>query len=369
MASIQKTATGYRARYRDISGKEHLHRTKLKKDAQRWLDIETAKIETGSWVAPKTAKTTMRDWCNRWLAAYGTHKPSTLRRAKSHCDKIVAEFGASRLDSIRPSDVRSWLVKLREEGLADGYIYRLHGRLSQIMSDAVHDGLLARNPCSRHTAPPTARQRLHLASTEQVWALYDAMEERHRAAVLLGAFAGLRVGEVCGLRVSDIDFMRGIVRPVVQYPADELKTEVSRSPVPVPADLALMLSRHVELHPSKWVLSDPIGRQLGPWVLERAFRAAKEQVNGVPEGLRFHDLRHYFASLLIASGCDVKIVQARLRHSSPMTTLGTYSHLWPDSDETTPCGNFCGHFAASEGHLVGSTPSQSRILSCCLGSN
>jgi integrase len=325
----------YRARYRDASGKEHLKRFALKRDAQQWLDQETAKLQTGSWVAPKTAKTTMREWCQRWLQTYGTHKPSTLRRARSHCDKIIAEFGDRRLDSIKPSDVRSWTTRLREEGLANSYVYRLHGRLSQIMSDAVHDGMLARNPCSRRTAPPTGRQRLCLITTEQVWALYEAMEERYRASILLGAFAGLRVGEVCGLRVSDVEFMRGIIRPAVQYPNDELKTEVSRSPVPVPKDLALMLSRHVELHPSMWVLSDPIGRQLGPWALERAFREAKAQVNGLPEGLRFHDLRHYFASLLIASGCDVKIVQARLRHASPMTTLNTYSHLWPDSDETT----------------------------------
>lgn len=56
---------------------------------------------------------------------------------------------------------------------------------------------------------------------------------------------------------------------------------------------------------------------------------------GLPAGFRYHDLRHYFASLLIASGADVKVVQARLRHASAATTLDTYGHLWPDSDEST----------------------------------
>ena len=56
---------------------------------------------------------------------------------------------------------------------------------------------------------------------------------------------------------------------------------------------------------------------------------------GLPEGFRCHDLRHYFASLLIASGADVKTVQARLRHASAKTTLDTYGHLWPDRDEST----------------------------------
>ncbi|HEY5515339.1 MAG TPA: tyrosine-type recombinase/integrase [Pengzhenrongella sp.] len=55
----------------------------------------------------------------------------------------------------------------------------------------------------------------------------------------------------------------------------------------------------------------------------------------MPDGFRFHDLRHYFASLLIASGADVKVVQVRLRHASATTTLDAYSHLWPDTEEST----------------------------------
>ncbi|WP_373281502.1 tyrosine-type recombinase/integrase [Microtetraspora fusca] len=69
--------------------------------------------------------------------------------------------------------------------------------------------------------------------------------------------------------------------------------------------------------------------------LERAMRKARSKVQDLPAGFRFHDLRHYLASLLIASGADVKIVQARLRRASAKTTLDTYSHLWPHSDEST----------------------------------
>jgi hypothetical protein len=69
--------------------------------------------------------------------------------------------------------------------------------------------------------------------------------------------------------------------------------------------------------------------------LQRAFRAARAKVAGLPAGFRFHDLRHYYASLLITSGADVKVVQARLRHASAKTTLDTYAHLLPDSDDST----------------------------------
>ena len=58
-------------------------------------------------------------------------------------------------------------------------------------------------------------------------------------------------------------------------------------------------------------------------------------MDGLPAGFRFHDLRHYYASLLISSGADVKVVQARMRHASAKTTLDTYAHLWPDSDDST----------------------------------
>jgi integrase len=72
-----------------------------------------------------------------------------------------------------------------------------------------------------------------------------------------------------------------------------------------------------------------------PWAVERATRTAREKVDGLPAGFRDHDLRHHFASLLIASGADVKTVQARLHHASAKTTLDTYGHIWPDLGEST----------------------------------
>jgi integrase len=164
------------------------------------------------------------------------------------------------------------------------------------------------------------------------------MEPRYRTGLLLAAFAGLRLAEVCGLRVSDVDFMRGTVSPVQQYPADPLKTDMSRTPVPIPQDLALLLAAHVGQFSTEWVMCDELGPQMGPWRLQRAFRAARAKTAKLavlPEGFRFHDLRHFYASLLISKGLDVKVVQARLRHTSAKTTLDTYGHLWPDSDETT----------------------------------
>jgi len=141
-------------------------------------------------------------------------------------------------------------------------VYALHSRLAQIFADAVHDGIVPRSPCSRRTSPAAGSQRAYVATTEQFWALHDVMPERLRAAVLLGAFAGLRCAEACGLRTADVDFMRGIVTPAVQYPAEPLKSDTSRQAVPVPRSLALELAAHVQRHPGATVLTGADGGQL-----------------------------------------------------------------------------------------------------------
>src|ERR1019366_3430091 len=103
-------------------------------------------------------------------------------------------------------------------------------------------------------------QRPYVATTEQVWALHDAMPEHLRAAVLLGAFAGLRTAETCALRTSDVDFMRGVVSPAIQWPAEPVKSETSRTPVPIPQALALQLSAAVKKYAGESVVADEVGR-------------------------------------------------------------------------------------------------------------
>jgi integrase len=138
------------------------------------------------------------------------------------------------------------------------------------------------------------------------------------------------------LRPEDIDFKQSVVHPQVQYPAEPLKTKISQIPVPIPASLAAELSAQIATygrHSSLLIGID--GRQLSPWAIERAMRTARKNAQGLPAGFRYHALRHYFTGLLIASGSDVKTVQARLRHASAKTTLDTYGHIWPDRDEST----------------------------------
>jgi integrase len=161
------------------------------------------------------------------------------------------------------------------------------------------------------------------------------MPEHLRAPVRPGAFLGARLAEACGLRVSDVDFMRGVWQPALQFPAEPLKSETSLTAVPFPQSLALELSAHIARFSGETLLTNEWGQQLAPWTLERAVRKARAKVPGLPPTFTYHDLRHHLASLLIAGGADVKVVQARMRHASAKTTLDTYGHLWPDSDDST----------------------------------
>lgn len=336
MANIAKRADGrWRARYRDDANKEHSRHFSRKIDAQRWLDAVAAARLRGDYVDPKTARITVAEWCTNWLSGYRTRRPRTVRQAEVHLKLIMNAFGPMQLAAVRPSHVKAWTAQLKAEGRADSYVYALHSRLSQLMSDAVHDGVIVRNPCSRRTSPRTGSQRPYVATTEQVWALYDAMPTGLRPAVLLGAFVGLRLAEAAALRPDDVDFMRGVVSPAIQWPAEPLKSQISRTPVPIPRELSLLLSAALAAGDGRAIVTNEIGRPVAPWSIERAIRSVRGSIPGLPEAFRFHDLRHYFASLLIADGLDVKVVQARLRHASAKTTLDVYGHMWPDKDEAS----------------------------------
>ncbi|MCE5288077.1 MAG: site-specific integrase [Nocardiaceae bacterium] len=332
----------WRAVYVDLTGQQHTKAFRIKADAEAWLNKQMASVESGIHIPPRDAARTVEQWCDEWKLSYSRHRDSTVDLAAAHIKHIVGEFGPLPLQAIRPTMVKSWLAKLKKNGLADSYVYTLHSRLSQILADAVHDGLLARNPCSRRTSPGQPKQKPYVATEEQVWAIHDAMPEHMRSAILLGAFSGLRTGEAVALRLSDVDFMRGVIHPKIQEQRSKkatgdrpVKTESSDAPIPVPTELTLMLSACVEKFRGETVVANILGEPVNRQQLEYHVRSVRKQVKGLPETFVFHDLRHFYASMLIEQGLDLKTVQERMRHGSLMTTTKYYTHLMPNADERT----------------------------------
>jgi integrase len=209
---------------------------------------------------------------------------------------------------------------------------------SSILKAAVLDRRLAVNPCLGVKLPEVRKDRIEVMTTEQVLALEEAMAPQWKALVVLGAGAGLRQGEALGVTRDRIDFLRRqlrVDRQLMNLPhqAPELvpvKTRTSARTIPLPQVVVDALAAHLAEIPSDGLIFQPITRQL----FSKLWRTTVRQA-GLPRELTYHSLRHYYASLLIRHGESIKTVQERLGHSSAVTTLNTYSHLWPDSDDRT----------------------------------
>ncbi len=334
MASIKKRPDGmYRARFKGPDGKERSKHFKRKTDADKWIEAQVTASNTGMWVTPASAKMTMEQWSERWLEGYGTRRPGTVRAARWHISVINKTFGNRQIGLIRPSEIKAFTAALSKT-YSKGSTYAIYRRLVQLLGDAVEDGIIPRSPCGRKTSPPQPTQKPHWCDDKQVWALYDAFPEHLRPAILLGAFAGLRVGEAAGLKVAVINFLGRVITPSVQGEGQELKTTSSGAPIPVPADLTDLLSAYIKAYKGTTVVTDEDGRPTHAWTIERAVRECRDKVPGLAEmGFTFHDLRHFYASTLIAAGCSIKVVQARMRHAHAKTTLETYAHLFNSTED------------------------------------
>lgn len=191
-----------------------------------------------------------------------------------------------------------------------------------------------------------------------------AAEDRWQVFVALCAFAGLRLGEAGALRVSDLDYLRRelhVTRQVQRVNGGEVQIRApkygSERTVYLPDDLVKMVAEHVRLYapgddPHRWLFYVPGGQPPHQNTVGYWWRQARESA-GLPN-LRLHDLRHFFASGLIASGCDVVTVQRAMGHASATVTLSTYSHLWPKAEDRTR--------AAAQGLMTSATADALRIV-------
>ncbi len=334
MGWVWKQDDAWRGAYRDEAGKQHTKSFRRKIDASRWVATEEAKVVRGDWVDPRAGRVTFASF-------YADLAPRQvwLSSTRENADLAAAgvTFGDMPLRSIRRSHVEGW-VKHMATKLAPTTIDTRFTIVRGVFRAAVADRLIPNDPTIGVVLPRKrkAEAAMRIPSSVDVAKLLNAAEPPNRpksrpgftAYVALCAFAGLRRGEALGVQVRDIDFLGRTLRVTRQIQRAKTSdiaagkdlveavggvTVLIRAPkyesertIYLPDELVTLLSQHVGQHspdgdPSRWLFDDG-GR---PWqdnLVDYRWRSTRTDAGTTH---KLHDLRHYFASGLIAAGCDV----------------------------------------------------------------
>ncbi len=339
MTSISKVAASgrWRARYRDEDGKQHARHFDRKVEAQRWLNDVTASVVRGDYVEPGAGKVTVAAYAATWQAVQ-VSSPGTARIVDNavRCH-LLPELGAKPMASVLPSTIQGFVKTLEAKGLAAGTIRNVHDVAWRVFDAAVHDRVISRSPFVKIKLPALEKHEVVVPTIEEVAALADAVDDRWRAVIVTLAGSGLRIGELLGLQVRDVDFLKRTIRVERQRTQDGLltppKSASSIRTVPVGQVVINELAAHLARHPSTTdVFRDEFGKplQYRRWKHIWAGASREAQVS-----FTSHAMRHFFASALISGGASVKQVQTVLGHASAVITLKVYSHLWPGDEDRT----------------------------------
>ncbi|GAB3663535.1 site-specific integrase [Nocardioides korecus] len=338
MASIAKRPDGrWRARYRDDAGREHSRHFARKVDGQRWLDQVTAAVVRGDYVDPRAGRVTVAAYAAQWQAVQVSSEGT--RRIVDNALRLhlLPALGAASIAGVRATAVQGFVRELEAKGLSAGSVRNIYDVTAQVFAAAVEDRVISASPCRRIRLPRGDGAEVIPPTVEEVAAVADAMGERWRAVVVLLAGSGLRIGELRGLEVGDVDFLRRTIRVERQRTqanvVASLKSKASRRTVPVGQVVLDELAGHLTAYGSGDALFvDEFGDPLHYSRWKRLLAAATEEA-GVD--VTAHGFRHFFASALIAGGASVKQVQTVLGHASAVITLRTYAHLWPGDEDRT----------------------------------
>jgi integrase len=352
------TGKRWMARYVDDEGHEHAKAFDRKADAQTWLDNEvTAKLATGTYVAPKAGLITVEEVYTSWSASQGHLAPSTIRtRHSAWLIHIRPQWGQKSVVDVKTSAVKTWVTKMITDEVGVPMIVLAFGVLRQVLGAAVEDQRIPRNPCTGVKLPKLQHVDRGYLKHSQVAELAEAVSYGSEVIRFL-AYTGLRWGEMAALRVQDFDMLRRRVN-VSRSVSDSggrltwstPKTGERRS-VPFPTSLAeelaaLMVGKGRDdlvftnrrgnvLRGSNYRprVFDPAVRVVQAATAER--RAQELATTGVATTPEFptitpHGLRHTAASLAISAGANVKAVQRMLGHAKASMTLDVYADLFDD---------------------------------------
>lgn len=341
----------YEVRVRGTDGKERSRTFRTKKEAERHERAHHAAIDTGVWIDPRSGRVTLATWAREWQRTVVHLRPRTRKiydvNLRIH---ILPALGSYELAKLTPSMLRAWLSDVSAKNgrkgkpIAPGTVAQAYRTLNRVLVAAVNDELIGRNPLQGVKPPQVEAQPMRFLTHDDVATLGVAVDGRYRSFVYVAAYTGLRAGELMALRRSHVDLLRRTItvveqvqyidrRHIVSSPksaagrrsvamprlvADELEEHLRRLPVPGPDALVFPAPEGGYLHLENF--------------RKRIWLPAVTQAGLAP--LRIHDMRHTCASLAIAAGADVKVLQRMLGHASAALTLDRYGHLLPGQAES-----------------------------------
>jgi integrase len=343
MGSVRQVAkgAGWQARYRDRSGRQRTRSFPTKGEARTYLGTVETDLAQGTWTDPTLAKVRFSAYTARWRDSLAHLRPGTLNNVDSFLQcHILPAFAPWQIGRIEPSDVRSFVYDLVQKGLAPTTVAGIYRVLTRILTTAETDGVIPRTPCRGIKLPrQTTTLEPCFLSPDEVRRLAEAIEDRYRVLIYTAAYTGMRWGELAGLRVRRLDMLRGTIDVFEALTevngtlrTGPTKTGKSRT-VSIPRFLGDLLAEHLATFPSDdgHVFSSAKGGPLRRSFYPRHYKPAAVRA-GLSSSLRFHDLRHTCAALLIAQGAHPKEIQERLGHSTIQLTFDRYGHLLPTLD-------------------------------------
>ncbi len=314
-----------------------------KVDAEAWLAAERRLMQNDEWSPSKSRRAKVvrstemfGPYAEAWLEQREL-KPRTQALYRRLLDRFVLPaFAEVSLRDITPQVVRAWHSGLdASRPTQRAHTYSL---LRSILSTAVTDEILASNPCRVRGAGSAKRVRsIEPATLGELEVLLERIPAQYRALVLIGAWCGLRFGEVSELRRKDVDLkagtihvMRGVVRIGKEVTVGKPKTAAGMRDVAIPPHLLPILKEHLKEHVGAGgeALLFPSVGDPDVQVHSNTFRRhwLKARVAAGRTDLRVHDLRHTGAVLAAQSGATLAELMARIGHSTPQMAL-RYQHV------------------------------------------
>ena len=266
---------------------------------------------------------------------------------------LVAGLGRVKLKALTPAHVRGFYREKLDSGLAPATIHKMHVVLHKALDQAVSDGLIPRNAAKGVKVPQGRQKEIQPLTPEQVKALLEAASgDRLEALYILAIATGLRQGELLALKWEDVELedavlrvRRTLARTGGKYTVGPPKTNRSRRSVGLTDGAVEALRAHLShqfeemerrgslYQPGGLIFANEAGGIINPSNLRNRSFTRLLKGAGLPN-IRFHDLRHTCATLLLSRNVNPKVVSEMLGHSSIAITLDTYSHVLPTMQES-----------------------------------